>query len=436
MKKITILLSLFYQLQSYAQPVINISTGVSNATGALLSNHSPDDTWKVYTPGSSTTSTAMVHNNNVNWPNPVCGSWITPMIGNQPAGDYIYETKFYISCNTTTASMTLGTYACDNTFDEIQINGNIIPFLSGNTDDIAMRYGYVIPNMMPYIHNGTNTLRFVVHNRPAGAGGSPTGLLICGQINTNSGAANNPEFTLAVAAPANTNFFYRNATPVVTNANLVPGFGEMYIIERMNNSGFVYSITSAGSNPNPPCWWVYPTPVIFRGYNGSQNVSNVVPCKLNGIGKFPQCYKYRITRGTWNNYCPWAQYSVITEDSLCDMFSDGGSGSLYRVDTNAPDFSYLKPAQASPGASPTNELLMSNMVFPNPGNGLFTLKTSQLSKGTVELYDLNGILLKRIELRNNKANTIIDLSGYQPGTYTVRIITESKASTEKIVLIK
>ncbi len=438
MKTTALLLFLFFQLPLFSQSVIKISTGVSNSTGSLLPNYSLDDTWKVYVPGSSTPMQAMVSRTTIGWSNTPCAAWVTSLVGSQPQGDYTFETTFFISCNPTTASMTLSTYAADNTFVGIQINNHYIPFISGNADDVNFRYNYLLPNLMPYINNGANTLRFVVHNRPIGGSnsGTPVGLLICGQITTNATVINNPMFTLSVTAPPNQTYFYRGANPVITNANQVPGYGEMYIIEQMLYGGQVISVTSQGNNPNPPCWWVYPDTVKFKGYNGTQNVTNVSPCKLNGIGKFPQCYRYRITRGTWNSYCPWVQYSIITQDDLCDMRSGDPTNIPDSVDTNAPDFSYLKPGQLVSVIKTINESPATSHVFPNPGNGVFTLTTSKVSLGTIEVFDPTGVVIRRIELRNNKINTMIDLSNYPAGCYTARIITASNIITEKLVLVK
>jgi hypothetical protein len=439
MRKILLLASFFLSTQAHTQSFTDISTGVSNTTGYLLGNYSLDDTWKVYMPGSTTAIAPVVLSATAYlWPVAGCAKWISPSTFSVPPGDYTYEAKFQIPCATSNPSLVLDVYACDNTFVDIQINNHVVPFISGNLDDLALRYNYVISNLAPYVSVGMNTLKIRVHNRgtSGSSSGTQSGLVVCGKINFNAAYSNNPQFTLSQPQPSTISHFYRAATPVVTNANLAPGFGEMYIIEQMSyDEQVVFSITSQGSNPNPSCWWVYPNPVIFRGYNSTQNVTNLVPCKMNGIGKFSQCYKYRITRGTWNSYCPWRQYSLITVGDTCNLRLGSTGETLYTVDTHAPDFSYMKPAQPI-SENFSNATDQTGMVSPNPGNGIFVLKTSHIRKGVIGIYDLNGLCIRRIKLMNNKGNTRVDISNYAPGIYTARIVTDEKVFVERIMVIK
>lgn len=438
MKSMLLSLLLLAGMCTQAQSFINISTGVSNSTGQLIAPLNPDDTWKVYTPGSTTAITPITIGSNYGWPNTSCARWIATSAGNVAAGDYIYETFFQLSCTASNPSLVLDVYACDNTFVEISINNHIIPFISGNVDDNNLRYNYVVSNLASYVSTGNNRLRVIVHNRPTGGSSpSPTqsGMLICGKINPNSPYTNNPAFTLSVPQPSTLYHFYRAATPVVTNANLVPGFGEMYIIEQMSyNEQIVFSMTSQGSPANPPCWWVYPNPVTFRGYNGSANVSNLTPCKINGIGRFPQCYKYRITRGTWNSYCNWAQYSVITVGDTCNLFAGNNDATTDKIDVNAPDFSYLKPAAATPIA--TQQYVINSLVSPNPGSGIFNINTALVKATKVEVYNEAGRVVQQAGLIKNTAVTSIDISNQPTGIYFIRIMSNTRVYTEKIVLTR
>lgn len=435
MKKLLLFLLLCINTLVQAQTTIDISAGISDFTHHGIPEYGFDDTWKVYRPNSTTAITPVVLNSVSGWPSSACARWISPSTYKESIGDYIYETFFRIPCPASNPSLELDVYACDNTFVEISINNHVIPFITGNSDDISLHYNYVVSNLAPYITSGNNRLRIIVHNRSVSGTYSPTwtGLFICGQINTNYPYSNDPAFTLSTPQASTLDYFYRAATPVVTNANLVPGFGEMYIIERMSlDEQTVYSVTSQGNNPNPPCWWTYPVAMSFRGYNGSQNVSNLSPCKLNGIGRFPQCFKYRITRGTWNNYCPWAQYSVMTVGDTCNV----NPLAKTITDVQAPDFSYMKPAVSQPQSTAIQNKAATGLISPNPGSGIFKIKTAGLEATRLEVYNQAGAMVKQAILLKNSTVSGIDLSDQTAGIYTFRIISNTGIYTEKILLTR
>lgn len=244
---------------------------------------------------------------------------------------------------------------------------------------------------------------------------------------------NNPAFTVTKTLLPGLNYYNCTATPVVTNANTIAGFGEMYIIEEVDNNNVTIpgTKTSLGGNPNPPCWWVYPNPLIFKGYYGTLNVATYSNCHLGVPGRFYYCRKYRITRGTWNAYCPWAQQSqfVVYCDSEPGM-NERQQNFTTTIDKHAPDLNYLKPsaiANIKPEAIET--------VYPNPSNGRFTIATEAIGNGRIEVYSPSGKLLQRITT-GKQTNTVVDLSGQPSGTYTAKIITGNKVVTEKLVLLQ
>jgi photosystem II stability/assembly factor-like uncharacterized protein len=68
-------------------------------------------------------------------------------------------------------------------------------------------------------------------------------------------------------------------------------------------------------------------------------------------------------------------------------------------------------------------------IYPNPGNGIFHLNYPEASKGNLEVYNLIGEKLKQEKVSND-----LDLSAYPKGVYFVKISTENKTITQKIVL--
>jgi Secretion system C-terminal sorting domain len=428
MKKMIFLAAMLLHLQLKAQ-IISISTGINNNSGSIIGYGTVDDTWKVSGPGITGKVPAVVSAQAV-WPEQSCGRWVAPPTGTyQPPGNFTYETTFDVYCPPQAASIIFNWLGADNEFMELRINNQVIAFNFPGIDDLPLLQNQSIPNILPYLVSGINTLQIVVRNRgTSDLSYTKSGMYICGRIVLSGSWPNNPQFTISVDSSGNSNSTV-TANPVVTNANAVTGFGEMYIIERMHTgTGQVLSITSAGTNPNPPCWWIYPYPVIFKGYNGTQNVTPYSNCHLSGPGLFPFCYRYRITRGTWNAYCPWAQYSV-TFKNPCYLEPGERNVPAIVVDNDAPDFSHLKPGTASAQQKVDKEV----QVYPNPGRRIFTITTGHIASGKLELYNPTGKLMQRIQLQNNN-NTVLDLAGYAAGTYIVKIIAGKKTIAQKLVL--
>ena len=74
-------------------------------------------------------------------------------------------------------------------------------------------------------------------------------------------------------------------------------------------------------------------------------------------------------------------------------------------------------------------------VFPNPGNGRFTVKTEDsqaLSAKFCEIYNMLGILVTRLEL--SEGNTWdMDISGLPAGNYVIRLFVNNETSCQIIV---
>lgn len=232
--------------------------------------------------------------------------------------------------------------------------------------------------------------------------------------------ANNPNFTVDNLCVPGAATFNIRAKPIVLNANLMSGFGEMYYIEKISGT---YHNTSQGATPNPSCWWVYPNYVYFKGYNNGPNVN----CNSLANGIFSNSNSYRITRGTWNNYCSWKQYSVVVNGCDLTLARQQEINNL-QLDKQTPDLSYLKPVLADNGNK--------GLVYPNPTSGKVGVVTNFVGQGVIEVYSPAGILLQRVPVTRSKANMEVDLSRYATGTYIIKTISGDQITTSKVQLIR
>ena len=242
---------------------------------------------------------------------------------------------------------------------------------------------------------------------------------------------NNPAFNIVNAHLSGLSYYTSTVTPVVTNANLVTGFGERYIIEEVNLStgvGVPGTNTSMGTNPNPSCWWVYPTPLTFTGFNGTQNVATCPASGPYADGQFTAGKAYRITRGTWNSYCTWAQISTVVYE--------GAFGFVIANDNNAPDYSSLMTASSSKMQSNSNL-----NIYPNPSNGLMNIKLEGATESlyTVEIFDTEGKMIYKssaLQAKDSELFTELDIRKviYKSGIYMLNLKSDNNIKSQRIII--
>ncbi len=82
-----------------------------------------------------------------------------------------------------------------------------------------------------------------------------------------------------------------------------------------------------------------------------------------------------------------------------------------------------------------NNSLGSVSVFPNPSStGMFEINTKINENSQLEVYNLIGKLLMKKDITSSKS--VIDLSGFGMGTYTLKVITEQGILIRKLVVTK
>ncbi len=71
-------------------------------------------------------------------------------------------------------------------------------------------------------------------------------------------------------------------------------------------------------------------------------------------------------------------------------------------------------------------------IYPNPNSGQFRVKTN-LSSGTINILNLTGQIVYSDTLKNQDT-TMIDVSGFVPGIYILRIKSVNSIVTKKLLI--
>lgn len=73
-------------------------------------------------------------------------------------------------------------------------------------------------------------------------------------------------------------------------------------------------------------------------------------------------------------------------------------------------------------------------VFPNPGTGIYTLSTESIKDGLIEIFDVMGKKVQSIRVTGEEPAYKIDLTGHSKGIYIVRLNSNNKVYSKKIIL--
>jgi hypothetical protein len=71
-------------------------------------------------------------------------------------------------------------------------------------------------------------------------------------------------------------------------------------------------------------------------------------------------------------------------------------------------------------------------IYPNPANSFFVIRSS-LPVKEIEIFDVSGKLIKEINLSSAKEPKI-SLKGIKSGVYLLKIKTENKEFTKKLII--
>ena len=87
------------------------------------------------------------------------------------------------------------------------------------------------------------------------------------------------------------------------------------------------------------------------------------------------------------------------------------------------------------GSLSNQQFEMENIaIYPNPTKGIFNVSIGTIIPKTILVYDPIGkIVCSKDEFQNNQSNIILDLSNVSNGVYFVKIISENKSITRRII---
>lgn len=243
---------------------------------------------------------------------------------------------------------------------------------------------------------------------------------------------NDPTFSYNVNT-SNSSYNTITATGNDANAGSTPGFGHQWFIDEINPTNG--SVISSTNQQNPNCWWAFPpNSISFQGFN--QDPLIPVDC-INGpiIGRFSKTKTYRITRGTWNSYCGWAQSSQVINPQTLRAQGTIISG-VSSVDSPA-DYKKLEVSSKIVKESLTMQ------VYPNPSKGLLNITLHNTSEGehSIEVFDVFGKLIYKTQENNNQGSefkseinlTDLNLSN---GLYLINISTANQILSQKVMIQK
>lgn len=81
-----------------------------------------------------------------------------------------------------------------------------------------------------------------------------------------------------------------------------------------------------------------------------------------------------------------------------------------------------------------NILAAAISLYPNPASDVFTISnTSDFALERIQIYDMNGRLVRQLEMTDNSPNRIINVAGLSPGIYSVHIYGDRAQSTKRLI---
>ena len=128
--------------------------------------------------------------------------------------------------------------------------------------------------------------------------------------------------------------------------------------------------------------------------------------------------------------CLSVTVSCGASSTTCDtnyIYRSTQSAQMIQVNVIAP------PAIVAGFANHSNESIDWS-VYPNPNNGQFEIKMDGVTNAKIKVYSLIGKMVYETEVANDKVSKKIDLDGVANGVYFVKLSSNNKEYTKKIIV--
>ncbi|MCX7547160.1 M4 family metallopeptidase [Xanthomarina sp. F1114] len=225
----------------------------------------------------------------------------------------------------------------------------------------------------------------------------------------------------------------RLESPVITIPNQLTGIFEMtfmHFVSTENNwdgGNIKYSLDGSA-------WALLPASAFTANpYNAYLNVEgNTNP--MGGEMAFTGTDEGKVT-GSWGrSYIDLSSLGVVANSSIQLRWELGTDACNGREGWYVDDISIYN-CEMSLSVSEVENMENNIKVYPNPSNGKFTLKSlNNINLLKAEIYDINGRLIKSIDLYNSKNLQTIDISQVTSGIYFMNV--HARNATQVIKLIK
>src|SRR6218665_224658 len=385
MKKIvSFCMLLAFGLDAGAQ-VYDISTGVVNGSGTLITAPNNDDTWEVFDPIGNTVTPKVCAPLTGTWGSTSCSNWITTSVlggpGYQPSssvatGDYYFITYVDIGldCDITSAYLNLNSIALDNNASDVYVNGYThTPTIASNG---TVTTGISI-NVTGELTAGVNTIIIMVSNT-SGA----VGLNVCGNLTVN-------RYTLSPALTINS-IGCNGYVAATGTASTGPGTSYSWQMDECDAAGVLtfggYSYNS-GSYSGTPTNILYPAVTCGKYYKVT--LTTATTCKSASASQviFVPCPP-SIDLGSNQTICYGACTDIGITSFATGSYSWTSSGGALAYTTNQIHIcpptttTYtITATSGSTGCSTTDAVTVT--VLPNDPSFYVTTGTSNPSYYTV-----------------------------------------------------
>ena len=217
--------------------------------------------------------------------------------------------------------------------------------------------------------------------------------------------------------------------PDFTDGNFELAFNHYISIEPSWDGGNIKMSINGGT------WDIIPsTAFTANPYNGTLNGPGQNDNPMAGENVFTGTDEGS-NKGSWGtSIIDLGSLGVLANDTIQFRFEMGTDGCNGREGWYLDEFRVYNCAYAL-SVSEFENLESYVTVYPNPSNGIFTLQNKKpTTLVNAKVYDINGRLIKTINLSNMASEKIIDLSEFSSGLYFMSVA--SQTSTTVIKLLK